>query len=135
MDTIRIPQPATEGEGTGSADFAAAIEKALSKGPEPDAQAVEDGHRLTAQPMTVDISGDMPGAAAKIASTLKSRPTGRRVQAPCGCGRYTCCEEGKRLSRELQAAYRTPAYNGMVADLRAHRAEAEASIAAGTGGA
>ena len=120
-----------EKEGAASVDFGPAIEKLSATGPEPDAQAEIDGRRLMARPMTADISGDLPGAAAQIAAALMGRPTGRKVEAPCGCGRYTCCDEGKRLSRESQAAYRTEAYEGLVGELRAHRAAAEAAIAAG----
>lgn len=139
MDTRSIARKnrsiKVEKEGTASADFGPAIERMLSAGPEPDAQGLEDGRRLMAQPMTEDLSGDLPAAAKKITAALMGRPTGCRVEAPCGCGRYTCCDEGKRLSRESQAAYRSPAYDGLVAELRAHREEAEARIAAATGAA
>lgn len=126
-----------EKEGTPSADFGPDMEKVLSLGPEPDVQALEDGRRLMRQPMTADISGDLDGAARTIAATLKGMPSfgGRRVEASCGCGRYTCCDEGKRLSRESQAAYRTDAYPALVEELRAHCAAAAAEISAMTGAA
>lgn len=124
-------------EAPSRSEFGSAMGRLLSAGPEPDVQDVEDGRRLMGRPMTEDLSSDLPGAAKKIAAALMGRPTGRRVEAPCGCGRYTCCDEGKRLSRESQAAYRqrSSAYDGLVATLRAHRAEAEAAIATETGAA
>ena len=126
-----------ETEGAPSTDFGADMQQVLSAGSEPDLQAERDGARLMARPMSADISGDLEGAAGKIVGVLVGRPgfAGRRIEASCGCGRYTCCDEGKRLSRESQDAYRTDAYPGLVSELREHRVAAEAEISAGAGAA
>lgn len=118
-----------KGEGkVPSADLGKAIEIVQPFGPEPDEQALADEKRLMAQPMTADISGDLEGAAKAVVFTFRRVSGPRGNTASCGCARHACCEEGRRLSRKSQDAYRTPDYDAITAEYVEHVRAAQAEI-------